>query len=252
MFHMAAFFASQGVTATPVALNGVQDDWLTLATANTYTQDRRTKLYGGYAQGDNITQANINTPIFRPMGPYFVDPIVDGVIPTSLFDPDLTPDNAEEIPKVDPIQFLTTNAGGAAEDQYAFMWLGDGQKDIGAFKIRTVIATSAITVGAKVWGSGTFTFTTGLPAGRYRVVGMDIIGANLLAARLVFSTGFMRPGCLARQTLVQLPSKNFRKGRMGSWGEFESYSPPTLQLFGTAAPTTQTIYLDLQQIRDGA
>jgi hypothetical protein len=44
----------------------------------------------------------------------------------------------------------------------------------------------------------------------------------------------------------------FRGGRMGEFGQFESTAPPILELFGNAAPTTQTIYLDLIPVRRGA
>lgn len=250
-FHMAAFYSSQGVTATPVALNAVQDNYLTQATSNTYTQDRPSRLIGMYAQGANMARAQVNTPIFRAIGPMEVAPVSATAAIASLFPPQVEPQGAPMIPRVDPIQFLTDNGGGGAEDQFGFIWLGDGIVQPSAEEIRTVYATSSITVGNKVWGAGTFSFSQALPAGRYRVVGMDVLGANLLAARLVPTTGGMRPGCLARASAAILPTNTFRRGNLGTWMEFESYSQPTIELFGSAAPTTQIIRLDLQQIRAG-
>lgn len=249
---MAAFTGSQGVTATPVALPVVQDNFLSQQGTNSYTQDRASRLYGGYAQGASITQAQVNTPIFRNIGPENLTPVSVGAAILSLFPQNVSPINAPIIPRVDPIQFLTTNGGGGAEQQTGFIWLGDGNIGLGGEEIRTIIATATITAGNLVWGSGSFTLTQQLPAGRYRVVGLDIVGANLLAARLVFTNGGMRPGCIARASTAILPTFTFMNGNLGSWGEFESYSQPNIELFGSAAPTTQTIYLQIQQIRNGA
>lgn len=252
MFHLGAFFLSQPTTAAPVALGTVQDSYLTQATSTAYTLDRPMKLIGAYAQGATMTRAQVNTPIFRNIGPQEIAPVSASAAIASLFPVQVDPQGAPTVPRVDPLQFLTDSGGGAGEDQFGFVWLGDGNTQVSGEEIRTIFATSSITVGNKVWGAGSFSFSQSLPAGRYRVVGMDVVGANLLAARLVPTNGGMRPGCIARASAAILPTNTFRRGNLGTWCEFESFSQPTIELFGSAAPTTQVIRMDVQQIRAGA
>ena len=88
-----------------------------------------------------------------------------------------------------------------------------------------------------------------LPQGRYAIVGMDVIGTNLAAARLIVPGAFFRPGCLGRNAVGNVPNPVFTDGSLGVWGIINSVNLPALETFAIGANTTQTVYLYL--VREG-
>lgn len=244
MFHLAAFTGSQAVVATPTALPAIQDGYFALQSLQ-YVIPKALRIYGAYAQGANIGRADINTPSLRQVGLPSIVPVAASASILSLFPVMTTLRAGPTIPIGDQIVIETTNGGGAAEQQTGGLWMGDGNFGLPSGDIITVRATASITAGNLAWGAGTFTFDTGLPNGRYAVIGMDVIGANLLFARLVFPDNGPKPGVLARASTAILPSGQFMDGKMGVFGEFFQNAPPSIELFGSAAPTTQQIFLQL-------
>lgn len=248
MFHQLAFTRSQAVTAAITPLTAVTDVYATVSSNGNYFLPRPLKLAMAYAQGANIGLAQVNTPTLRQISLPFISPVAGAAAIPSLFPLSPNPAFGPWIPEADELGVGTTNGGGGAEQQTAFLWMHDGNVNIGGEPIITVLSQTSITAGNLTWGAGTLSLTQPLPSGRYRVVGMDAVGANLLAARLVFPTQGPKPGVLGRVSNAVLPNPIFRMGRLGSFGEFESYAMPSVELFGSAAPTTQNIFLDLQRI----
>lgn len=244
MFHLGVMTASQAVVATPTALVAIQDGWLTVANSQ-YTLPQAMRILASFAQGANIGQARINTPSLRTIALPSIVPVQLSATVVSLFPITGPMSRGPLIPQNDQIIIETTNGGGGGEQQTGALWLGDGLKNVPSGDIITCRATSSTTVGNLVWGQGTFTFDTGLPYGRYAIVGLDVFGANLLFARLVFPNQGPKPGVLARATQSILPAPTFRNGNFGVFGEFWSTAPPSIELFGSAAPVTQTMFIDL-------
>jgi hypothetical protein len=178
-----------------------------------------------------------------------IQPVDVGTAPTSIPAIDWYAPPYLQLNQLDETSFETTDAAAGAEQHYGFIGMTDQlTHSPPAGNIITLRATASITAGNKVWGQGSFTLDQTLPAGNYAVVGMDVIGANLIAARLLFANGGPRPGCIARTGVGNKPDLRFRGGRLGIWGTFYNTAVPYIELFGNAAPTTQTIFIDVIRI----
>lgn len=143
--------------------------------------------------------------------------------------------------------YILDNPGGAAE-QSALVWLSDGAIAPVSGEIFTVQATASITRAANVWVNGAMTFRQTLPVGRYQVVGARCWGTNLNYFRFVPVGYAYRPGGIACNTFAMQEPKIQRYGGLGVWFEFDSITPPTLDIYGNAACTAQTLQLDLIKI----
>jgi hypothetical protein len=248
MHHLLAYTASVSAGATNADVPGVFDGYASLQNGH-YLLPKPLKLLAAYASGTTITGAQVNAPTLRDITLPQIQPLQVGTAPTSLAPMSIYPPGMFDIKATDELALNTSNAAGGAERHIGGYIVGDGSMNIDQGKIITVVATASITAGNLVWGAGSFTLTTGLPVGRYSVVGLDVVGANLMFARLVFPEGGPKPGCLARQALNITPKPEFRLGELGTWGYFDTVSLPGIELFGSAAPTTQTIFIDVIKVR---
>lgn len=145
---------------------------------------------------------------------------------------------------------LTMNSNSdhaAAIEIYGFVWLVDAPLVPVVGQIFSVRATAAITIVDGIWTNGNLTFTQDLPFGTYDVVGMRAEGANLIAARLVFPGGRWRPGVPGANAPADVDAPQFRYGKSGVIGQFNSNTPPTLDAVGIT-DTAQTVILDLIKV----
>lgn len=248
-FHLLAFTSLQAAGAAFADVPGIQDGYATLQNSH-YILQQNMEVTHAYSQGATQTEARINTPDLRAVSLPSITPIQAAAAPGDL--PGLCVYNEWKPPikAIDEVAVETSNGAGAPERQIVGLWVrppGGRMPQMGP--VFTVRATASIVLGNLVWGAGSFTFQQTLPAGRYQVIGMDVIGANLIFARLRFPMQGPLPGIVCRQAVGDIPWQHWRLGRAGLFGEFESTAPPTIELFGTAAPVTQTIYLDLVKVR---
>lgn len=248
MFHLLAYTKSVAAGSTNEDIPGVTDGYATLAN-NHYVMQRELRLRLAYAQGPNITAARLNAPALRAVALPHIDPLEVSSGPTDVPQVVDYRNLMPIMPRIDELAVETSNNAAAAERHVVGLWLDEpGGRPLLPGPVWTIRGTANITSGNLSWGEGTVTWESTLPAGRYQVAGLDVIGANLVFARLRFPDQTMMPGCLARTNQSNSPHPVFRFGRLGLWGEFESIAPPLLQVFGTAAPTTQIVYMDLIKV----
>lgn len=187
-------------------------------------------------------RAQIVSPSLRAVVPVDVSPITNGLIQASP--PLIVPYNVSPLPLVpfEPLDVAVQN--GAAVMNRAFLTLSDKATTPTSGKIYTVRATAGITELTATWANGSLTFQTTLPAGNYNVVGMRVVAANAMYARLFFKGSFYRPGAPA----IALEGNNewpyFRAGNIGVWDSFNNVTPPSLDVMGVT-DTAQIVYLDL-------
>lgn len=247
-WHLAAFYGSltNGSTNTPVA--AVNDQILTKTTGNNFLVPKEAKLRMLYAAGVSLTNARLNTPSLRNIGLPSVGQVnLALAVPTPPNIMDLG-DMGPKLPTADEISMEHTLGGGAPEVEFDLMWLNFGMRQAPGGATYRIRYTAAITGVAGSWVNGTMTPDQTLPAGTYAVVGMDAVGTNLAAARLVFANGGFRPGVLARNALGGIPVRVFTNGDMGLYGIFDSVNTPTLDVFAIGANSAQTVFLDLIRI----
>lgn len=137
----------------------------------------------------------------------------------------------------------------AAEVHTIIALLSDGPlaKPTGA--IFPVGFTATITSVVGRWVAGTITLDQTLPRGRYAVVGAACFETDCLAMRFVPVGEAHRPGCLGTAS-VGIPSqKCFRNGELGVWFEFDSLTPPMIEILHAAAGAqTVTGVIDLIKV----
>lgn len=247
MMHLLAYTIASAGGVTNQDTPGVQDSYATLQN-NHYVLPVPWFIRWAFACGANLTNARINTPFLRQINLPSIGVIDAAANPTSLPGIDFFDSPMIKLAAIDETAMELTDSAGAGQ---LFGLLGlqsDNNVNIPQGLRSRIRATASITVGNKVWGAGTMTLDQPLPAGNYGVIGMDVVGANLVAARLIFQGGGPRPGVLARTTVANKPNARFLSGLMGLFGTFSTIALPSIELIGTAAPTTQTIFLDLVQM----
>ena len=140
----------------------------------------------------------------------------------------------------------------AGDDRQAtgLVWLGDGNlgNPYPGLPMLTVRFTSAIAGVAYTWQNGAIVFEQNLPVGTYAVMGMHVITASGIGARLVFSGQGARPGCLAYDDIEDISNQVFRNGNLGVWGTFHTHAPPTLDVLCRTTDASQEGWLDLIKI----
>jgi hypothetical protein len=155
--------------------------------------------------------------------------------------PPLILDPQEELPA-----YAQQGSAGAQQAYAAVIFSEAGTKrHLGKFF--TVRATGTTTLIANTWSVVTPTLDTGLPAGRYNLVGMRVKSAGALFFRAVIVQQFNRPGAFAVQNDTSFEATNQRHGGWGIWGNFDHLTIPQVEVLSTTADTSETIWFDLEQ-----
>lgn len=249
-FHLAAFYTpSLADSQTNLAIAGVTDQVLTLA-GNNFQTPSPADLLLFYAGGANVVRARLNTPKWRYVGLPSLVPISLGATipsPPPLYD-------ARNYPlRIDPVDSISLELSSlvvGAALAVGGMWMRYSPAQPAVGPVYRVRGTAAITAAAGTWQNGTITMDQPLPMGRYQVVGMRVVGANLALARLIFPGSFYRPGSLCFETTAGLPHPAFEMGGLGVWGEFVVPNVPNLEILSTGANTAQEVFLDLIRVGD--
>lgn len=249
MLHLLAYTKASAGGVSLEDVPGVQDTWATLNGSSHYLLPQDMLVRAVYSLSPNITMEQISQPKLRAIALPSPVPFDVGTAPTSIPAIDWCFPPYFKLGATDELAILQSDNAGGAIQKYAFLVLQDQDvRNLPQNNIITLHATASITLGNKVWGLGTFTLDQTIPYGQYAVVGMDVVGANLIAARLVFPAGGPRPGVIARTSQANKPSLRFRDGSLGVWGYFNSTALPSIELFGNAAPTTQDIWIDVIKV----
>ena len=246
MFTLVVFYETQA-TPTLALVAGLADPHVRVAADDIYVPDALPFLLAYMVVGDvYITQARIESPSLRSLANIDVCPLNLALEPSS---PPLLVD-IHSVPKaLAGREGLNLRVSGSqAVRTFGLIWLGDGPIVPVTGEVFTVKAKSATTLVAYTWTNGAITFEQTLPTGRYQVVGMRAKSAGLVAARLVFSGGAWRPGCVGCDAYSDVPNDVFRAGNLGVWGEFNHDLPPTVDFLSVSADTSEEIWLDLIKI----
>lgn len=248
MFHLLAFWtASLGVSAVNTAL-GITTDQSFGQQNGRYQSNEDLRIRASYVAGDGLLSARVNTPSLRQISLPYLDPVEQQLV--VLRNAPIV-DQGQYGPLVqateDFVIECSRNANAAAPT-FAGVWMSKGIRPAQQGPSYTVRAVAAITNVVGSWAVGAMTLDQTLPSGRYQIQGMSCIGTGVALARLVFPSVVFRPGVLGQETVNAYPLPQFRRGNFGVFGEFMSYAQPSLEVFGSAAGSAQTVYLDLVKI----
>lgn len=245
-FHLLAFEKASAGGVTLEDVPGIQDDIIALNQSNHYLLPQDMQVRFAYVLSPNATLAQISTPHLRQVALPAIEPLDIGTNVTSLPAIDWNRPPWCRVMQNDELTMLQSdNAGGAIQKVGIMGLFVNDNVNVPQNEIYTLRATSAVTTNVRTWSTTTITFDQTIAVGTYSIVGMDCIGANVIAARLILPGGGFRPGCLGRTTQATKPDLRFRKGYLGEWGTFTNTAPPSVQLLTSGAGVTQEIILDV-------
>lgn len=249
MFHVSSFYGSVGIgTANYTQLPAVQDGQLTRTQGNNLLAGNPSKLDLGFSSGVNLDRVRIVVPSLRDLGRPHLSPVNNAAgIPTvpNIYDPGerpLTIQAGEEF----GLEAITTDAGAQNCNAIVFLTFGEQPAMVGpTFRLRGTATITGVTGG---WASGQVIMDDTLTGGIFEIVGMDVISANVNAARLIFPQGGYRPGCIARDGAGDTRVPQFSMGKFGSFGQFQNFALPQLEIFAVGASASQVVYFDLVKV----
>lgn len=240
---------SQSVDQAAVAaIAGVPDPHVRINGNDVIVPTQIANLIGAYANGVNITRAQLQSPSLRRFLNIEVAPVDISVTPT-------TPVRFHDLRSIpvkldgeEALNALTAENGAGATRMNAFAWLADQAITPVKGDIRTVRVTATTTLVAFTWTNGALTFDQTLPAGRYQIVGGRMNSAGLIAWRCVIPAYAWRPGAIGVIVDSGAEQDWFRWGSWGVWGEFNHNTPPTIDWLSATADTAETGEFDLIKI----
>lgn len=249
MHHLlAGYNATVASAAVDTQVDVVADPTVTINSGR-FMLPKPKKVLAGYASGLSLNRMKVDAPTFQNWALPYIEP-VDA---TALLGDEPTVYMPEEsgflLPGLENVSLQASRDVAGAAPVYWGLWLGDGYPAPIKVPCTTVYATAAVVAAAAgVWALGALTFNRALPSGRYKVVGMNAIGANLLFARLVYPQFIERPGVIGMDASSSDIYRYWRYGNFGDFGEFMNTSPPQLEVLGTGVTTTQAVYLELIKV----
>jgi len=250
VFTTIAFYETTGAATVLVEQNPCADDHVTVG-ADLIVVPELNNLMAVMAFGVDTTRAQIASPHLRKLGYHELSKVSLAADPIPGVER-LEDYSEAPLPLIhgESLQFRSSTT--AANITQAILWLSDGAVLPIKEPQRTIMYTFATVTPAGAWTPVVLVATQVLPAGRYAVVGMQVITATVQhAARLVPIAHPWRPGVPTNLRATADLSDKFRNGNKGVFCEFEFDQPPGLQLMGTGASGAGELYLDIVQIREG-
>lgn len=243
-WHLCVYSGSVAAGGTNVDLPFVNDSILTRQNNHAILPDDG-RLLLAFGQGVGMTRARLNTPAARYVGLPSVQPVNNGADP--LLFPAIN-DYSEgplTIPKADEIAFESTSNDAGAQTHYVGAVFQFANRPVPPGQKYRLRGTASITASAGTWVNGSITMDTVLPRGNYMLVGLNVVGANLFCARLIFPGASYRPGVYCQTANTSIPWPGFRDGRLGCYGDFDSVNTPNLEILSDGANTSQEVYMDV-------
>lgn len=252
-FHHLIYDTALGVNAAFTELVPAVDPYMPRNTNNRIKPEKPLQLVGSFYHAVSATRARITTPSYAALGNINLVPTSRSLLPDDVpavkwYDngPLMLPSNEEIIVQG------SNNLGAATERSFCHLFLTFGAFNWGVAPVRVfpVLCNYTITSVANQWtGPGALTFPVSLATGRYKVWGMHVVDANVVACRLIFGTlgadqlQLLRPGVPVMQDAGAIPNPRFAEG-LGEWGNFRSDIPPQVEIYANnAAAHTGDVWL---------
>ena len=249
MWTVVGYSESVDQAASYNAMNALPDSHVTVVGTRIYIPTL--SYLFGYAinnEGTAYCGAYFDSPSLRRVALLDAATVASSITSVGKPEANIFPLSPVKLSPNEGIECYICDNPAAAAEQSALIFLSDGLIAPVSGEIFTVQATAAITRVANAWANGAITFRQTLPVGRYQVVGARCWGTNLNYFRFVPVGYAYRPGGIACNTAAMQEPEIQRYGGLGVWFEFDSITPPTLDIYGNAACTAQTLQMDLIKI----
>lgn len=251
MFTTVAFSESIATATTFSKIAAVPDPHIKVLGDSIYISSMN-RLVGSMAcVNTNATIARLTSPTLRRFSPVYITPLTLALFPGANFALDVNYNRSIplDIDEQLEVEFLGTAL--AASQVSVIAWLSDTEIKPVTGQIFTVRGTSAHTLAAGVFSFATIEFDEDLPVGTYQCVGMEVVSATSVMARLVPIGAYNRPGVPCKQLVSDVdPQGVFRNGNFGEFCVFPHNNIPGLEVLCSAATGAQTVvvYLDLIKV----
>jgi hypothetical protein len=248
MFHLAAYNASIAQNSL-LALSLVFDEHWTPNSAGAALLPYDCDIKAVFGIGVTLNRLQLNAPSLRRVIYPEVDPIeIGATVPAypklQLYDPMHQP----HVIMNEGLQPFAQQGSVGAETEHCLIWAEPQEEQAPNGLLYTFRFTGTIAGVSGAWAGGAMTPVDTIPQGKYAVVGMSIVGANLLAGRLLFYGGGPRPGVMASNANGNGEWNWMRHGRAGLFGYFTNTTVPLLQVYAVGANAAQTVWLDLIKV----
>ncbi len=249
MFHLCGWGEDLDPAAGYVGVTALIDQTGRVEGDVLYVPRGKGNLIGAAALISTTSEvgARIESPSLRTLSNLQIEPFAQGLVFANPQDILMHPMSPTPLVEDEGLILFVNTDPGVAEFHYGLIWLSDGPQPPINGVIHTLLATAAITLDEAAWVYGELTWATTLPVGRYQIVGMRVRSANIVAARLVFPESNWRPGVPGVVGASNIDNPYFRFGRIGVFGEFDSQTPPGIEILGVT-DTSETVLLDVIKI----
>ena len=235
MFSVHAFSESQDPAGVFAKMAAAEDRYLTTSGDKLYV-GKLNKLIGAYAcVGTTGVEARLVSPSLRKVNPFYVSPV--DIVLTPPADPAMLwrGDNPVDLETNEALECENNSNPVAAEQQTVLVMLSDGVQAPVNGQIFTINATVTLALVAGAWAYSGITLPESLPVGRYSVVGAKVIAAAAVGFRFVPVGGENAPGGVCAALVNSKDPYNQRFGRLGEWLQFDSVTPPGVEIISSAA-----------------
>jgi hypothetical protein len=190
-------------------------------------------------------RAQLTSPSLRAQIPFDISPIRNGLTFGSLPPVMRMWDTPLPLVGLESLDFQVQN--GAAVMNRGFLSFCDGPIKPVTGNIYSIRFTLAATLATATWANSQITFQSVLPYGTWMCVGARVWSANACAFRMFPIGAAYRPGGLAGSTESDQEWLDWRYGNIGNWFQFNSTTPPTVDVMGIT-DTAQVGILDLIKV----
>lgn len=249
MMHVAAYKASIATGATLAQLTAIAEQ-PTPTRDNAIVIGKLNKVISLWALGVTLDRVQWQAPSLRNQVANFEQLPVARVKPAAgtVWPMFSNPQSPMELLAGEELAAYAAQSQGGNETEHAFCLLADQIPTPIRGNIVSIRFTGTTTLTAAAWTNFTPVLDQILASGRYAVVGGRLNSATALAFRLAHQDYPYRPGMPACSSDNALDPYNSRRGALGTWIEFDSLIPPTIDVYATAADTAQSGVLDLIKI----
>lgn len=250
--HLVAFTRSTATAAnTFEAMNCVADSVLAQASPTAFWVKGGMRVVAGYVGSDVASPfllgARINSPTFRRVGLPNIRPMSASRAPGDDPNVMVIVDRPLHYPDSDTLT-VEIIASGLTPDTICLLWLETEREPVPPGETFWLRYTSTASAAAAAWTQLAISFDQ-LPEGEYIVCGMEHVSASCLAARLVFPGSPWRPGTLGQNSLTNQNHAVFYDDRLGVFGRFNAFAPPTVEVFCTLGDSAHTGFLRVMRVK---
>ena len=245
MFTTVAFMESQDLGGVLGNVAPVVDDHISV-NGDFLTVPQLNNIIGVVPfVGASGSQAQLQSPSLRQFILEDIAPLILATVASTHANIEFDLDSPTQIQTNEGLEFLVKSDPTSPEYATGVLFLSDGPITPISGNIRTIKATASITGVNGEYKSGAISFSQTLPVGRYAVVGARVEMSNGVLARFIPVGSVARPGVIPVASPASLENKQFRRGGLGQWFEFDSQTPPKLEILVSDTSTSQDIYLDI-------